>query len=298
MASEYVGIKHVLRRMRGASQPFLVEGEDGHFYVAKFSGNPQGNRTLINEWITHRLFQQLGLSTPCLRILELTERTEGTEALCFQVGDHTKPIEGVFHLGSQCPVNPTTTAIYDFLPSKLLPKVVNLVDLRVAFVLDRWLGQTDGRQAIFVRDRTTRGNLELRLYLIDHGMSFAGKHWEFPDSPQYGLYMARGVYSVLNMKVLCEQALSGIDAFAESDLYAAADDIPISWFCEEDFDALAKLLRLLHLRRRRLRPIVLRHLEALQLESSVHLQQQASISGLEVVRQQPVPNFSLMPELC
>ena len=30
-------------------------GDDGQFYVAKFQGNPQGNRTLINEWIGGKL---------------------------------------------------------------------------------------------------------------------------------------------------------------------------------------------------------------------------------------------------
>jgi hypothetical protein len=111
MASGIVGVKRVLRRMRGGSQPFLVEGEDGQFYVAKFTGNPQGNRTLINEWIVYHLFRQIGISIPSLRIVQLSERTKQTEPLCFQMGTHTVPIQGLFHLGSQCPVDPTTTAI-------------------------------------------------------------------------------------------------------------------------------------------------------------------------------------------
>ena len=60
MASEIIAIREVLRRMRGGSQPFLVQGEDDRFYVAKFAGNPQGDRTLINEWAAHRVLQQLG----------------------------------------------------------------------------------------------------------------------------------------------------------------------------------------------------------------------------------------------
>jgi hypothetical protein len=85
MPFEFVGVKHVLRRMRGGSQPFLVEGEDGQFYVAKFTGNPQGNRTLINEWIAHRLFQQLGLSTPTLHLLRLSDRTRERKACAFRL---------------------------------------------------------------------------------------------------------------------------------------------------------------------------------------------------------------------
>jgi hypothetical protein len=298
MAFEVVVIKHVLRRMRGGSQPFLVEGEDRQFYVAKFTGNPQGNRTLINEWIAHRLFQQLGLSTPDLRLLQLSERSKSTEDLWFQIGNQTIAIQGTFHLGSQCPVDPTTTAIYDFLPRRLFPKVVNLGDLASAFVLDRWLGQTDTRQAVFARDRTNGKDLKLRLYLIDHGMSFAGKQWELPDSMKYGLYMDRSVYLSLNMKAACEEALSRIDALTESDLYAAADDIPSCWCCDDDYDSLAKLLGLLNSRRTRLRAVVSRHLQLLQRELNACAPARIAISTPDMVDQQKLPKLALAPELC
>jgi hypothetical protein len=298
MAFEVVVIKHVLRRMRGGSQPFLVEGEDRQFYVAKFTGNPQGNRTLINEWIAHRLFQQLGLSTPDLRLLQLSERSKSTEDLWFQIGNQTIAIQGTFHLGSQCPVDPTTTAIYDFLPRRLFPKVVNLGDLASAFVLDRWLGQTDTRQAVFARDKTNGKDLKLRLYLIDHGMSFAGKQWELPDSMKYGLYMDRSVYLSLNMKAACEEALSRIDALTESDLYAAADDIPSCWCCDDDYDSLAKLLGLLNSRRTRLRAVVSRHLQLLQRELNACAPARIAISTPDMVDQQKLPKLALAPELC
>src|SRR3954470_380979 len=73
MDHEPVEIIQTIRRMRGNSQAHLVEGSDGHFYVAKFMGNPQGTRTLINEWFTHQLFRQFGISTPSLRVLRLTQ---------------------------------------------------------------------------------------------------------------------------------------------------------------------------------------------------------------------------------
>jgi hypothetical protein len=266
MASAVIAVRKVLRRMRGGSQPFLVEGEDDQFYIAKFGGNPQGNRTLINEWIAHRLFLQLGTSTPPLRVLRLTHETKQTERLYFQIGAHHVPVESPFHLGSRCPVDPTTRAIYDFLPRRLLFSVVNLADFGTAFVLDRWLGQTDSRQAIFVRQRASSKSLELRLYLIDHGLSFSGPHWEIPDSPLYGLYMDRSVYSIVDMKAVCQKSLSRIHTLTESDLYAAAHDIPSCWFSEGDYDMLAKLFALLERRRNRLQSIVSRHLETLEAE--------------------------------
>jgi hypothetical protein len=295
MASEIIAIRQVLRRMRGGSQAFLVEGADDQFYVAKFAGNPQGDRTLINEWVTHRLFLQLGISTPPLRVLRLTEQTKQIERLCFEIGTQHVPIESLFHLGSECPVDPTTTAIYDFLPRRLLSKVVNLVDIGSAFVVDRWLSQTDSRQAIFVRERKNTDGLELRLYLIDHGTSFAGSQWELPDSPLYGLYMDRSVYSALDMTAVCKQTLSRIDALTESDLYAAAQDAPSCWFSENDYTELAKLFAVLERRRTRLASVISRHLETLGLErSACSLQPIPSLLN----EHQPISTLIADPVLC
>jgi hypothetical protein len=174
--------------MAGASQAHLVEAEDGCLFVAKFAGNPQGNRTLINEWITGRLMNQIGICTPAICILHLPERLYCGGGLFFETGDKRMLVAETLHLGSQRPANPEQTAIFDFLPDKLLPQVVNLADFAKAFVLDRWLYQTDTRQAVFVRDQKTASVLGFRAYLIDHGMSFAGSQWELADAPIFGLW--------------------------------------------------------------------------------------------------------------
>jgi hypothetical protein len=247
--------------MRGGSQAHLVEAEDGCFFVAKFAGNPQGNRTLINEWITGQLMNQVGICTPAVRILQLPERLYRRGGLFFQAGEKRIPITEILHLGSQCPVDPEKTAIFDFLPEKLLPQVVNLADFARAFVLDKWLYQTDKRQAIFVRDEKTASVLGFRAYLIDHGMSFAGSQWELADAPMFGLCTQRGIYSIVDMQNFCEEALSRIEAITEGDLYASADDIPSAWFSPGDYDCLANLFVRLQRRKSNLRSLVSRHLE-------------------------------------
>ena len=73
--------------MRGGSQAHLVEAEDGCFFVAKFAGNPQGNRTLINEWITGQLMNQVGICTPVIRILQLPEELHRGGGLFFHAED-------------------------------------------------------------------------------------------------------------------------------------------------------------------------------------------------------------------
>ena len=49
-----------VRRMRGASQPWLVRCEDGESYVVKFQNNPQHARVLANEMLASRLAQLVG----------------------------------------------------------------------------------------------------------------------------------------------------------------------------------------------------------------------------------------------
>ncbi len=125
----HVKITRVIRLMYGGSQAQLVKGNDGNFYATEFLGNPQGNRTLINEWIACRLLSDMGIiSMPSLRILELPSTLLPHADLYFLVGSKRIPPQGVLHLGSQCPVDPEKTAIFDFLPDKLLPTACNLAE--------------------------------------------------------------------------------------------------------------------------------------------------------------------------
>jgi hypothetical protein len=247
--------------MAGASQAHLVEAEVGCFFVAKFAGNPQGNRTLINEWITGKLMNQVGICTPAVRILQLPERLYRGGGLFFQKGDKRIPVTETLHLGSECPVNPENTAIFDFLPAKLLPQVVNLPDFAKAFVLDKWLYQTDIRQAIFVRDQKTASVPGFRAYLIDHGMSFAGSQWELADAPMFGLCMERGICSIVQGQNFYEEALSRIETITADALYAASEGVPSAWFSPGDYECLADLFVRLQRRKTDLRFLVSRHLE-------------------------------------
>src|SRR4051794_7661488 len=78
-----IEIVRVIRRMRGGCQSFLVVGSDGHAYVAKFAGNPQGTRALINESVALYVLRYLGASTPEGVILQLNDRCEGRDQLYF-----------------------------------------------------------------------------------------------------------------------------------------------------------------------------------------------------------------------
>jgi hypothetical protein len=134
--------------MRGRSESFLVKTNDG-YYVAKFAGNPKGNRSLINECVAGHLLSALGVATPERAILRLGTSCQGREALYFS--ESHQPIAPGLHFGSKCPVDPNRVAIFDFLPRKLYPQLTNLDDVGVIFAFDRWAAHSGDRQFVFAR---------------------------------------------------------------------------------------------------------------------------------------------------
>ena len=260
-----VPIRRVIRYMRGGSQSKLVQCEDGRFYVAKFMGNPQGNRTLINELIAYRFMADLGVTIPAVRLLELPDPVRKSADIFFLMGNKRVQPEQGWHLGSECPVNPEKTAIFDFLPAKLLERISNISEFALTFVLDRWLYNTDRRQTIYVRDRKTKGSLGFRAYFIDQGMVLGGSRWELGDAPQHGLALPRSIYSMIEMRMLTSRAVEAIQAIPHATLQAASEDVPAEWFGPGDRECLATLLGGLVRRQVSLPALVSRHLDALSL---------------------------------
>jgi hypothetical protein len=250
--------------MRGGSQAQLVEGSDGKFYVAKFLGNPQGNRTLVNELVAHQLLRVMGISTPPLRLLNLPNTAEFDQNAYFLVGAKRIPAEPGRHLGSLCPVNPEKVAIFDLLPVRLLSLVGNIEEFATTFVMDKWLYNADRRQVVYFRDRSQSPKVTFRACFIDQGMSFGGSLWEFGDVAGFGLAESQCVYSQLDMAALAERAINRIKAIAESTISAAGDCVPREWLAEGDADCLARLLGQLASRRSRLDSLVRRHLAAIK----------------------------------
>src|ERR1700686_3589716 len=138
--------------MRGGAQAHLIESTDGISYVVKFTSNPQHPRILINEWITSVIFRNLGISTPDTAIVNISADFihDNPEVHIQHFSSRAPPLCGS-HFGSRFPGEPGQTVVYDYLPETVLRSVVNLADFRGVLVADKWLGNTDSRQAIFTR---------------------------------------------------------------------------------------------------------------------------------------------------
>lgn len=246
--------------MRGGAQAHLMEGEDGNFYVVKFTNNPQHRRILINEWLAGAFLRYLQIHVPDTAVIELTEDFVASNPdLYLSLGAKRDPVPAGFHFGSRLAVHPDRVAIYDFLPDKLLGKVENRLDFLGILVFDKWVGNADSRQAVFFRARAKtwtplKGESPARVgffaHMIDHGFAFNGASWEFQDSPIQGLYFRTSVYDEVLSLDSFQPWLSMIENFPVEVIDAAWKQIPSAWV-QQDGDPLERLLEDLLKRRTR-----------------------------------------------
>jgi hypothetical protein len=276
--------------MRGGSQSHLVEAEDGRFYVAKFQDNPQGNRTLLNEWIGSRILRACGISAPEMQILELTPAlTRSNPELCFQFGRRSEPIKPGLHVGSQYPVHPRRVAVFDFVPEHLLELVANLEDFTRVYVVDHLLGQADTRQVVFTREQKSWTQLAFRAWMIDHGMLFGGTDWKIRDVPSYGLYIDRTVYSGVDFWTICEKLVACLQNVVGEVFWDSVHDAPAEWFGIDDESDLKHLFTSINARIEKWRTIIELHKTALD---------DVTRNGKQTIRQfAPAPKLALMSEI-
>jgi hypothetical protein len=139
------------------------------------------------------------------------------------------------------------TSVYEFIPDALIDKVINRDQFLGMLAFDRWVGNSDFRQAVFVSDRSGPERAFLAM-MIDHGLSFGGDQWTFVDSAIAGYYVNGAVYRNVRSINDFEPWLSQIQCFSESYLQISRQSIPAEW-SENDAEQLDSLLDQL-LRRR------------------------------------------------
>jgi hypothetical protein len=245
--------------MRGGAQAHLLEADDGRWYVVKFRNNPQHQRILVNELLAAAFLDYLKITTPETALIQVSEEflTANPEAHLSLGTRRIAPASG-WQFGSRYPGDPSRTAVYDFLPDSLLPTVANLEEFRAILVFDKWVGNADGRQAIFYRARVTAGG-ETRpgivARMIDHGFAFNGPHWDFPESPLQGLYSRRMVYDKVQSLDDFEPWLEQVVHFPEEVIDRAWKRIPPDWVAGEE-DALEQMLERLFERRNRVGDLI------------------------------------------
>lgn len=252
-----------LRPLRGGSQTHLLAASDGHHYVVKFTNNPQGLRTLINEWIAQRILAYLKIPCPEIEIIDIPQSLiDANPKLGIERSRVIQQPPAAWHFGSRFPGNPSLQAVHDIVPDMQLTTCRNIHHFAAALAFDKWTANADSRQCIFYRARlldimcdgeatadpefAQRG---LVASMIDQGYCFNGIYWDFPDAPGFGLYYRPAVYRKVRGWADFEPWIERIQHFPDTVLDKALREIPRAWLSPEDEAALPALME--HLVRRR-----------------------------------------------
>jgi hypothetical protein len=265
-------VRHVfaveyIRRMRGDSQSQLLRCSNGEYYVVKFQNNPQGIRILANELLGTLLARRLGIPVPDPAIVDVSDSLiRSTGEMIVELRKGRVACRAGLCFGSRYPQqeddrgDPHLPPVYNHLPNEHIQQVENLSAFIGLLVFHKWTCNTDGPQAVFIRQGIRSS---YRALMIDQGYCFNGEHWNFPDAPLYGLYSNRAVYAGLRTFDAFDPWLNCLEnQIDEKDLGAAAAEIPPEWY-ENDLVALCRLLDRLNRRRMIVRRLLHSLLETL-----------------------------------
>lgn len=225
-----VSVRRFVRAMRGHTKSWMAYADDGACYVVKFRNNPLGARVLVNELYASSLAATLGLPTPLPKIVAIPEglsRPSGCSPFTEQHDPNSATLELAF--GSQLPGNPTTSRIYDRMPTALLNKVSNLRDAVGVFTFDVWTGHSERRQFVFVQDaRFKQSEHYYRMSMIDNEACFGGTGWHICSlNCQIGFWER-----TMNWPRNIDQAMGVITAIRSitlDQLVAQARAVPDEW---------------------------------------------------------------------
>jgi len=226
-----------LRKLRGSSQPVLIEASDGLQYVLKFHCSQLGSNQLFNEAIGNRLFHLAGLSTPEWKVVRLSEEFIQANTACWFESEQCRhrPEAGMafatFYLAGR------NQRLFEILPGGYFSRVRNQCDFWLAWVLDILGGHTDNRQAIFLEadDRI------LDASFIDHGHFLGGDRGECTPVALASRYLDRRIYKSLSDREAAslQRRILAIDLTKLTEVF---EQIPGAWKTESAIGRFKELL--------------------------------------------------------
>jgi hypothetical protein len=219
-------VQHV-RRMRGGAQAHLMRADDGHFYVVKFQNNPQHLRVLANELLATRLAESVGLPVPITELVTVEEwLIKNTPELSVDSAGLTSHCKPGLQFGARYVCDPAEGQVFDYLPESMFAKVKNLAAFAGMLVLDKWLGNANGRQAVFWKKTNER---KYTATFIDQGYCFNAGEWNFPDSALRGVYARNFVYQDVRGWESFEPWLSRVEKMDPRVIHEIAGAVPPVW---------------------------------------------------------------------
>lgn len=245
-------VQHV-RRMRGGAQAHLMRADDAHFYVVKFQNNPQHLRVLANELLATRLAERIGLPVPVTEIVKVEDwLIDNTLELHMDIAGLSARCKPGLQFGARFVCDPAEGQVFDYLPESMLAKVRNMPTFAGMLVADKWLGNANGRQAVFWKKTQDR---KYKATFIDQGYCFNAGEWDFPDSALRGVYTRNYVYQEVRGWESLEPWLSRVENIDPDAVREVASNIPPEWI-GNDWGALEKLVEAIIERRSKVRELI------------------------------------------
>jgi hypothetical protein len=182
-----------IRRMRGGAQGQLMLGSDGKLWVVKFQNNPQHVRVLANEMFATRLAGAAGLTVPETAVVEVSRwLIENTPELEVDLGREKVRCAPGLQFGARYMGGLMPGQVVDYLPEEMMLEVRNLAEFAGMLALDKWTGNANGRQAVYLRRAQEK---RYRACFIDQGYCFHAGEWRFADSPLRGVFPRNTPYT-------------------------------------------------------------------------------------------------------
>lgn len=249
-------IDHI-RRLSGGTQPHLMVAGDGRRYVVKFCNNPVHPRILANELFATRIALSLGLPMSEVAVIEVSDwLISHTPKLRLEIGGRIVPCIGGLQLASCYVADPDQgDTILQTLPKGMRPKLANRGAFALTLPFDKWAGNCDNRQALFLKRKSKR--VQYEVVFVDQGDCFSAAQWAFPDLSLMGAYDQNWVYTSVTGWESFEPALSRLESLDATDLWSIAVEVPQQWY-QHDGAALARLIETLTKRRSLVRDLVTR----------------------------------------
>ncbi|MGH9634989.1 MAG: HipA family kinase [Candidatus Angelobacter sp.] len=245
-------VQHV-RRMRGGAQAHLMRADDGHFYVVKFQNNPQHLRVLVNELLATRLAESLGLPVPVTEIVGVREwLIKNTQELHIDQAGLSSQCKAGLQFGARFVCDPAEGQVFDYIPESMFAKVKNVAAFAGMLVVDKWLGNANGRQAVFWKKTNER---KYTATFIDQGYCFNAGEWNFPDSALRGVYARNFVYQGVRGWESFEPWLSRVEKLDPAVIHEIAGTAPPEW-TGHDWGEMERLAATIVERRSKVRELI------------------------------------------
>ncbi len=247
-----VAVQHI-RPMRGGAQSHLMLGSDRELYVVKFRNNPQHVRVLANEYLATRIAEDVGLQVPKCDVVDVSEwLVTHTDELKVSFGRSVERCCSGLQFGSKFVGGLMPGQLLDYLPEQQGRELKNLGQFAGILALDKWTGNANGRQAVYLRRGRER---RYTAVFIDQGYCFGGGEWRFWDSPLRGVYGRNWVYAGVTGWQDFSPWIERLEEFPPEKLWAIVEEIPPEWYGDDE-EALVRLVEQLIARRSRVREMV------------------------------------------